>query len=461
MVNRKLVFSVMTIALFTSTGFAQTGAITSEMLTRFEKTIAADATIPAAQNAVTNNDIKKVALNRSLIGTLDHHFAHTIKTSGITDQKSSGRCWLFSSLNVIRPKVIKKYDMKSFGFSQNYLFFYDQLEKANLFLTAIVQTREKPIDDRTVDWLFRNPIGDGGVWSMTPSLIEKYGVVPAENMPDTYNSENTRRMNELISRKLRDGGLKLRAQHQEGKPVASLEKSKENMLGEIYRILVISLGTPPKEFVWRFADKKDSLIVKGKFTPVRFYNEVVQANLGDYVMLMDDPSRDYYKLYEIEFDRNRYDSQNWTFVNVPSSDMKSWAKTSILADEPMYFSCDVGKQLDSERGILATNAFDYQSLFGVSFDMSKKDQVLSYESASSHGMALVGVDTSATGTPTKWLLENSWGEEAAYKGSLTMTDDWFDQYMYRIVILKRFLPEKVLVVLAQKPVKLPPWDRMY
>ncbi|MFA4839592.1 MAG: C1 family peptidase, partial [Candidatus Neomarinimicrobiota bacterium] len=461
MVNRKLVFSVMTIALFTSTGFAQTGAITSEMLTRFEKTIAADATIPAAQNAVTNNDIKKVALNRSLIGTLDHHFAHTIKTSGITDQKSSGRCWLFSSLNVIRPKVIKKYDMKSFGFSQNYLFFYDQLEKANLFLTAIVQTREKPIDDRTVDWLFRNPIGDGGVWSMTPSLIEKYGVVPAENMPDTYNSENTRRMNELISRKLRDGGLKLRAQHQEGKPVASLEKSKENMLGEIYHILVISLGTPPKEFVWRFADKKDSLIVKGKFTPVRFYNEVVQANLGDYVMLMDDPSRDYYKLYEIEFDRNRYDSQNWTFVNVPSSDMKSWAKTSILADEPMYFSCDVGKQLDSERGILATNAFDYQSLFGVSFDMSKKDQVLSYESASSHGMALVGVDTSATGAPTKWLLENSWGEEAAYKGNLTMTDDWFDQYMYRIVILKRFLPEKVLVVLAQKPVKLPPWDRMY
>ncbi len=439
----------------------KSGAISDNILKKIEASVKMNQYTKAMQNAVSSNDIKQLALNRELVGKIDHHFAHRIKTPGITNQESSGRCWLFTALNVLRPKVIEKYDLKDFEFSQNYLFFWDQLEKANLFLEAIIQTCNKPIDDRKVEWLFKHPVSDGGVWNMMPSLVEKYGVVPVEIMPESFNSDNTSMMRRLIRRKLREDGLKLRKLHENRKSVKILRKKKIDMLADIYRMLVISLGTPPKSFTWRYIDKNDSLIVGKVYTPISFYKEVIQVDLNDYVMLMDDASKEYYKLYEIEYDRNRFDSPNWTFINLPVADLKQYAKTSILADEAMYFSCDVGKQLNKEKGFLFLDMYDYESVFGVSFEMNKKERILSFESGSTHGMALIGIDTSASGKPTKWLLENTWGEDAGNNGLFTMTDDWFDEYMFRIVIHKQFLPEKVLKILKQKPIKLPPWDRMF
>jgi len=233
------------------------------------------------------------------------------------------------------------------------------------------------------------------------------------------------------------------------------------MLSDIYRILIISLGTPTTEFTWRYTDANDSLIVGKTYTPLEFFNDVVETPLCDYVMLMDDPSREYFKLYEIEYDRNRWDSQNWTFINLPAKEIKKFAKQSILADEPMYFSCDVGKHLDREKGLLAVDLYDYESVYGVSFNMTKKERILSYESGSTHGMSLVGIDTTNDGTVNKWLLENSWGPDSGNDGYLTMTDEWFNKYMFRLVILKHFLPQVVLDVLKQKPIILPPWDRMF
>jgi len=441
--------------------FAQTGAISDKMLREIRSSVQMDSYTRAMQNAVSENDVKKLALNRTVHTQIDHHFAHKIPVTGITNQKSSGRCWLFTALNVLRPKVIEKYNLKEFEFSQNYLFFWDQLEKSNLFLEAIIRNRHKDIDDREVQWLFQHPVGDGGVWNMMPGLVEKYGVVPKEIMPESYNSENTAMMRRLIRRKLRSQGMHIREWSAAGKSEKFLRKQKVAMLSEIYRILVISLGTPPTEFTWRYLDKNDSLVVGKNYTPLEFYHEAVEVPLGDYIMLMNDPTRDYYKLYEIEYDRNRFDGPNWTFINLPVEEIKSFARKSILADEPMYFSCDVGKQLDRDKGLVALGLFDYEAVYGVPFDMTKEERILSYESSSSHGMSLVGLDTTANGMVTKWLLENSWGDDAGYKGYLTMTDEWFDEYMFRLVILKEFLPQKVLNVLAQKPVKLPPWDRMF
>jgi bleomycin hydrolase len=437
------------------------GGISSEMLKRIENSFEMDAYTKGMQNAVSNNDIKELALNRELIGKIDYHFAYRIKTDGITDQKSSGRCWLFTGLNVIRPRIIEQYDLKDFEFSQNYLFFYDQLEKANLFLEAIIRTSDKPIDDREVEWLFKHPVSDGGVWNMVVSLVEKYGMIPKEAMPESYNSENTAKMRQLLRSKLREDGMKLRHLHEEGKSDNYLRGMKPEMLSEVYRILAICLGTPPKEFTWRYVNRSDSLIVAGEYTPMSFYKEVIKLDLSDYVMLMDDPSKKYYELYEIEYDRNLFDSKNWTFVNVPSSEVKKYAKKSILSDEPMYFSCDVGKQLGRERGIVALDLYDYESIFGIPFEMDKRERILTFDSGSTHGMALMGIDTSETGEPTKWLLENSWGSDDGYKGFLVMTDDWFDEYMFRIVIRKQFLPENVLSVMEKEPIRLPPWDPMY
>ena len=462
---KKLIAITLSLSLFLfNIVFGQmnkSGAISDNILKKIEVSVKMNQYRKAMQNAVSSNDIKQLALNRELAGKIDHHFAHRIKTPGITNQESSGRCWLFTALNVLRPKVIEKYDLKDFEFSQNYLFFWDQLEKANLFLEAIIKTCNKPIDDRKVEWLFKHPVSDGGVWNMMPSLVEKHGVVPIEIMPESFNSDNTSMMRRLIRRKLREDGLKLRKLHENGKSVKILHKKKIDMLADIYRMLVICLGTPPKTFTWRYTDKNDSLIVGKEYTPKSFYKEVIQIDLNDYVMLMDDPSKEYYKLYEIEYDRNRFDSPNWTFINLLVADLKQYAKISILADEPMYFSCDVGKQLNRDKGFLFLDMYDYESVFGVSFEMNKKERILSFDSGSTHGMALIGIDTSASGQPTKWLLENTWGEDAGNNGLFTMTDDWFDEYMFRIVIHKQFLPEKVLKILKQKPIKLPPWDRMF
>ncbi len=436
-------------------------SITPQILQQIVNTVKKDAYTKAMMNAVSNNDIKKLALNRSKLDQIDEHFAYKIETGEITNQKSSGRCWLFTSLNVLRTHIIKKYNLENFEFSENYLFFWDQFEKANLFLEGVIATRKKGIDDREVEWLFKNAIGDGGVWNMVVDLVEKYGLVPREAMSESFSSENTRRMNRLVKRKIREGGYLIREMHEKGKNVDELREQKVKILQDVYRILLICLGEPPKQFNWRYM-KEDSVLSNAiTYTPQEFYRKFVEVDLRDYVMMMNDPSKKYYKLYEIEYDRNLFEGQNWTFINLPKEVLKQFAKKSILADEPMYFSCDVGKQLNEEDGFLALGLYDYESLFGVNFGMGKKERILTFDSGSTHGMALMGVDTNDTGKTTKWLLENSWGENRGFEGYLIMTDEWMNEYMFRLVIRKQFLSDKVLKVLDQDPIKLPPWDPLF
>ena len=439
------------------------GSISDKMLQTFDNKLVMDEHTKAMINAVTNNKIKDLALNRELVGKIDHYFDYKIKTPRITNQKQTGRCWLFTALNVMRPKVVKAYNLKDFEFSQNYLFFYDQLEKSNLFLEGIIETREKEINDREVEWWFKHALADGGVWNMMVDLVEKYGMVPKEAMSETKNSENTYVMSRLINRKLKEYGIRLRDLSESGKSLDELRDKKTEMLSEVYRMLVISLGVPPKSFNWVYEDKDGNIIKRNNITPKEFYNDIItktHVSLRDYVMMMNDPTKDYNNIYEIKYYRNRYDGINWTYINLPNDVLKGFAKKSILADEAMYFSCDVDKQLNLTDGVLELNQYDYESIFGVKFGMDKKERILSFESGSTHGMALIGIDTTESGAVKKWLLENSYGPEEGHNGFLTMTDQWFNEFGFRLVVNKKFLSEDVLKILERKPVLLPPWDPM-
>ncbi len=436
------------------------GSLNNEDLAKIKSSVTFDEDTRALMNAISSNDISKLAVNRENLGKVNPYFTNKVEIKGITNQKSSGRCWLFTGLNVLRPKVIEKYNMKEFEFSQNYGFFWDQLEKSNLYLESVIATADLPDDDRKVDWLFKNPIGDGGQWTGVVDIVEKYGAVPASVMPESNNSENTRLMSRFLRRKLREDALTLRKMAAEGSEEGRLRTEKITMLSDIYRILVLCLGKPPTEFPWQYEDKDGNISELKTYTPKSFYEEMVGIDLRDYVMFMNDPTREYYKLYEIEYDRHMLEGGNWKYINLPVDEIKDFAKASIIANEAMYFSCDVGKQLESEKGMLDVNNFDYDELFGVDFSMDKAGRIKTYDSGSSHGMSLVGVNILPDGSIDKWLLENSWGQKG-FKGFLIMTDEWFSEYMFRLVIHKDFLDKKTLDILDTEPVLLPPWDPMF
>ena len=439
----------------------QKGKLDEETIKEIQQSFKNSSSDKAVLNAVTHNGIKNLAKNRENEGKVNHLINTKVKTHGISNQRSSGRCWLYTGLNTLKPVVLEKYDIKDFEFSQTYNFFWDQFEKANLFLEIAISTAGKPIDDREVEWLLKSPIGDGGQWTTFADIVSKYGVVPADAMPDTYQSKNTGMMSRLLKRKLREDALVLRTMVNDKAKKKELDNTRIDMLKDIYRILVLSLGEPPQEFVWQYETKEGKASEAKKYTPKSFYEEVVGRDLTQYVMFMDDPTREYYKLYEVEFDRNLVEGGNWKYINLPADEIKKFAIQSIKDNEAMYFSCDVGKQFDSKGGYLDVNTYDYNDLFGVKFGMDKAARIKTFDSGSTHGMALVGVNVLDDGKTDKWLLENSWGADRGHNGYLTMTDEWFNEYMFRLVVNKKYIDAKTLKILDQKPVLLPPWDPMF
>ena len=449
--------AVLLAGAFAANAQHKDGGISAEMLERISKSYTGSAEQRAVKNALASNSIATLAINADNLAMCDTHFSHRVKTKGITDQKSSGRCWLFTGLNVLRAKMIEKYDLPAMEFSQNYNSFYDLLEKSNLFLQAIIDTRELPLDDRKVDWLLKNPIGDGGQFTGVSNLIMKYGVVPKEAMHETYQSNNTSQLGMILKLKLREYALELR-----GLKEAKAMKRKEEMLSEVYRILVECLGVPPTEFEWARYDKPGNLVSKKTYTPKSFYEEYIGEDLEhNYIMVMNDPSREYGKVYEIEYDRHVYDGENWLYINLPIERVKELAIASIKDNTAMYFSCDVGKFIDRKKGTLDVANFDYASLFGTEFGMDKRERIQTYASGSSHAMTLIAVDLDEAGEPRKWMVENSWGAASGWQGNLIMTDEWFEEYMFRVVVEKKYVPEDILKMLEQEPILLPSWDPMF
>ena len=438
------------------------GAITPKLLEELRQSEPKSSTEKALHNAIAVQGMQDFFINNQRPRSIEDKFSVEVQSSGIADQKQSGRCWLFTGLNVLRAQMMTREKSGTFFFSQNYSFFWDQLEKSNLFLEGIIETRKLPINDAKVEWLFKNPINDGGQFTGISDNLYKYGVVPAEIMPETASSSNTKLLGKMLARTLRQTGIQLRKASEKGESLAQLRKRKEDGLKKVYRLLSLNLGVPPTSFTYTLKDKDGKAISTETYTPQSFYERFVGADLrGQFVMLMNDPSRPYYKVYEIEYDRHAYDGKNWTYVNLPMDEIKQMAIASLKDNTMMYYSCDVSRELDRSQGIAALDNYDYTSLLGYPFDMDKAERIQTFDSGSTHAMTLKAVDLDASGKPVKWKVENSWGEKTGVKGHIIMTDAWFDAYTFRLVVNKKYATQKVLDLLKTKPVQLPAWDPMF
>ena len=463
--KKSLRFAGYLAAMFIAMGATaqNNGGIDAQMLKELTESYKPTAAENALRNILLNNNVNTMAINQANQNEMDTYFSNSVNSKGISDQESSGRCWLFTGMNVMRAKMIAENNLGAFEFSQVYSFFFDQLEKSNLFLQGVIDTRKASFDDRTVDWLFRNPLSDGGTFTGVADIITKYGLVPKGVMKETYTSNSTNAFNSLLKRKLREFGLRLRQASEKGAKEKELQAMKKEQLKVVYRMLATVYGIPPTEFTWAPKDANGKYREEPQtYTPMSFYQKFIGWDLqNNYVMLMNDPTRPYWKSYEIEYDRHAYDGHNWLYVNLPLDEIKAMAIASIKDSTMMYFSCDVGKFLDSKRGLLDINNYDYETLFGVEFGMDKRERVLTYDSGSSHAMTLKAVDLDSNGNPVKWQVENSWGASSGHHGTIIMTDEWFNEYMFRLVVDKKYAPAKVLDVLKEKPTKLPAWDPMF
>ncbi len=459
--NMKKIFLTASAALLTLGLSAQ--ELTKEDVRAIQASFVKDAPTIALQNVLTNQaNLRELALNHDLQGKIDHYFKYRVDVKGITDQHNSGRCWMFTSMNVLRPSVMKQFGINEFDFSHCYSYFWDIFEKSNLFLENAIRTADKDMLDREVSFYFKSPISDGGVWNLFYNVAEKYGVVPQSVMPETAHSNSTGAMSSIIEERLRAGGMQLRDLADSKAKAKEIKAAKMDILKDVYRVLALCLGNPPSEFTWRYKTN-DGEIKEINSTPLDFYHSIRPENYDPqtYIMIMNDPVREYYKVYEIQNYRNSQEGVNWVYLNLPNDVIKAAALKSIQDNVPMYASCDVRKYNDMKSGISDPEMYDYESLFGIKLDMDKKERVLTRQSGSSHAMTLIGVDVDKNGKTVKWEFENSWGPTAGHNGYITFTDKWFDDYMFRIVIDKKFLDDASVKAAATKPVQLPAWDFMF
>ena len=440
------------------------GGITEQMLSKIEKAGTSMPQSKALFNAVAANNIDELAKNFDNGGEIDTYFSIETPKQTIHDQKSSGRCWMFSGLNVLRSNFARRHnDTLRVEYSHAYLFFYDQLEKANLMLQGTIDNASKPIDDQRVQFFFHHPINDGGTFCGVSDLAEKYGLVPMSVMPETYSANNTSRMAKLISSKLREFGLELRQMVADGKSKSQIEARKTDMLGTVYQMLTLTIGTPVKSFTYAFKNKDGKTVTPAKqYTPKQFYEETVGGPInGTFIMVMNDPRRPYHKTYEVEYDRHTYDGHNWRYLNLPMDEISSLAIATLRDGRKLYSSYDVGKQFDRKRGYLDTENYDYESLIGTSFNMDKAQRISTFDSGSTHAMTLTAVDLDAEGKPVKWKVENSWGTASGINGYAIMTHRWFCEYMFRLVVNKKYVSEQLLREYQQKPLMVMPEDPLF
>ena len=463
---RQRLFLTLSLAVGLLSASAQTksGGITKEMLQEFQSSQKHCGKERVIANAISGMSIDALAKNyQGAALPLDTHFSIETPKQSITDQKSSGRCWMFSGLNVLRSNYTLKHDSVAIEFSQAYLFFWDQLEKANLMLQGVIETAAKPIDDPRVQFFFHYPVNDGGTFCGVADLAPKYGLVPSDVQPETYTSENTSKARSLIASKLREFGLQLREMVAKKQKAADIAKAKTSMLGQIYHFLELTLGVPTQTFTYAFKDKNGRALGAAKeYTPLTFYQEVVGGPLnGTFIMVMNDPRHEYYKTYEVEYDRHTYDGTNWKYLNLPMDEIEQLAIASLKDGRKMYSSYDVGKLLDRQRGYASLDNFDYGAVFGTTFPMDKAQRISTFDSGSTHAMTLTAVDLDAEGKPLKWKVENSWGASNGQQGCLIMTAEWFREYMFRLVVNKKYVSERLLKAFDTKPTMLSPEDPLF
>ena len=432
-------------------------------ITEFRKSTNANPQVRLARNAAVRGDVMDLALDWEAFRRIDHTFSDIVTGQmKVTNQKSSGRCWGFAGLNLFRIYLGRKYNLKKFEFSQNYFIFCDKLEKSNYFLENIIKTTDEPLDGRLVMHLLTDPIQDGGQWHMFVNLIEKYGVLPQTEMPESFQSSQSMRMNRMITRKLRGFAKDLRAAYEKGADTKKLRVMKDDMLRTIYQMLTISLGSPPEKFEWQIRDKDKKFHRFEKLNPKQFYKEHVGLDLNDYVCLINCPMSDksYNEIYTVDYLGNVVEGSIIRYLNLPSKRLKEVAAASIKDDHPVWFGCDVGKHFHRNLGVMDMDIFDFELFYSTDFPMTKTDRLEFGDSQMTHAMLFTGVDLDGRGHPRKWQVENSWGEKRSDKGYDIMTDSWFDEYNYEVVVYKDYITKDEFSVYQKDPVVLPPWDPM-
>lgn len=430
--------------------------ITSRDIQFFSDNFNKDQQNELLRNAVSNNNLKPLVVNRDKVQNRNHVFSKKIDIKvKNTDQKDSGRCWIFALLNLMRFQMIKKYKLdEDFEFSQNYLFFFDKLEKANYFLHNIIETKDSPNDSRIFEFLMNNPVDDGGQWNMLVNLVLKYGVIPKTSMNETHASSKSDELSGILNERLKTFAFEIRT----GKGAKKIEQYME----EIYKILVIFLGEPPRKITWEYYSKKkdkNTYKVIKDVSPLDFYRKYVPYNIQDMVCLINvpDKTRPYYKKYDIKYLGNVVNGQNTNYMNVPMDVMVEMCKKSIDHDQPIWFGCDVGKYSEKKTGILDKELLKYELIFGDPIEMSKGNKLQYYINILNHAMIIKGYNK-LNGQINRWLVENSWGDYNEMDGNMEMSMNWFENYVLEVVVHKRFLSRKLRGTLKSKPILLEPWD---
>ena len=433
--------------------------ITESMLEQFRSDFASDPAAAVSQNAVTQTTIDDIALVRDVVQSTDFSFSTHLDDWKVTNQKKSGRCWLFAALNLLRVPAMKKMNVKEFEFSQNWAMFWDKFERANWILQHIIETADRNIGDRTVAFLLNDHIGDGGQWNMFVNVVKKHGLVPKSAMPETESSSCTMKMNMVLKWKLRDGAMQIRNAVSEGKDE---EKVRREILSGIWRILCIHLGTPPTSFNWQWQDKDKKFHRTGEMTPLEFAKEYICTQLDEYVCLVNDPraTSPYMRTYTVECLGNVVGGEQVIYLNVDTDEMKKLTQRTLEDGNPVWMGCDVGKMFRRDVGIWDAALFDYEGVYGITLGMNKAQRLDYHQTLMTHAMLFTGVDVH-DGSPRKWRVENSWGdEEVGEKGFQTMNDSWFDEYMFEIAVEKKYLSSDMISALEEEPIVLPPWDPM-
>tara|TARA_Y100001001_G_scaffold31622_1_gene26288 strand:+ start:506 stop:1831 length:1326 start_codon:yes stop_codon:yes gene_type:complete len=433
--------------------------ITRKQVAELRKGFDAESSNKVAQNAVTNVKLPDLTLNRDLVQDIDDSFSTKLDDWKVTAQMRSGRCWLFATLNLLRVGAMKKMKLKNFEFSQAHIHFWDKFERANHLLEAIIETSDRPVDDRTIHFLLSDPIGDGGQWNMAMNLIRKYGLVPKSAYPESDSSSATRWMNAELKNILRSSACEIRAIVDGGGSIDEARAHKEKRIADIWNMLCIHLGTPPKTFNWQWRDKDGEFHRNGRMTPQQFASEFVDIDWEDYVCIVNDPRNEYYQTYTIDFLQNVAGGPPVVYLNVPSKEMKAITQKLLEDGIPVWMGCDVGKEMDRKRGLWDADLFDVEGLYGVEYGMDKADRLRHNQTMMTHAMLFTGVDV-VNGRPRRWRVENSWGTDTGQKGYYTMNDSWYDQYMFEIAAPTSYLNEKMQAGLEAEPVVLPAWDPM-
>ncbi|HJO82437.1 MAG: C1 family peptidase [SAR202 cluster bacterium] len=413
------------------------------------------------QNAITIHDVDEVALDRNIVTAANHTYSTVLDDWSPTNQGASGRCWLFSGLNLCRFDTMDKMNVKQFEFSQSYMMFWDKVERANFVLETVIETADRPADDRVIQYLMGAPIEDAGQWDMFVNLVKKHGVVPKSAMPETQSSGATRKMNGILYYQVRQGAAKIRDLYKQESGLDAMRQAKLDTLKVVYKILAIHLGTPPESFDWQWKDRDGEFRRDGEMTPHDFASKYIATNLDELVCLVHDPREGHPigRTYTIAHLGNVVGGSDVKYLNISIETMKEITMGLLQDGRPVWMGCDTGKQYHGKLGLWDANLFDYDGVYGTDFGMDKAARLEYGQTQMTHAMLFTGVDV-VDGKPRRWRVENSYGDTAGDKGFFLMNDSWFEQHMFEIAAPKSRLTPELQAALDTEPIVLPPWDPM-